>query len=99
MVAHRRDAGFEGHNSAGTTTTGTRWALPEGEVGGANATETYVLIANVSPFAGSATVTLLFEDGTTVARAFELKANSRLNVDAGVEFPAANGRRFGTGCM
>ena len=86
---------FEGHNSAGTTATGTRWALAEGEVGGANATETYVLIANTSPFAGSATVTLLFEDGTTAARAFDLKANSRLNVNVGVEFAAANGRRFG----
>ena len=86
----------EAHNSAGTTATGTRWALAEGEVGGANATETYVLIANTSPFAGSATVRLLFEDGTTASKAFELKPNSRLNVNVGVEFAAANGRRFGT---
>ena len=63
---------FEAHNSPGTTSTGTRWALAEGEVGGANATETYVLIANTSPFAGSATVTLLFEDGTTAAKLFPL---------------------------
>ena len=56
---------FEAHNSPGATTTGTRWALAEGEVGGANATETYVLLPTRPPFAGSARVTLLFEDGTT----------------------------------
>ena len=55
----------EAHNSAGSTVTGTRWAVAEGEVGGARGHETYLLIANTSAFAGSATVTLLFEDGTS----------------------------------
>jgi uncharacterized repeat protein (TIGR01451 family) len=86
---------FEAHNSFGTTATGTRWALAEGEVGGANATETYILIANTSHFAGSATVTLLFEDGTTTAESFTLPANSRVNVAVAVDIPEANGRRFG----
>ena len=62
------DGWAEGHNSAGATTTGTAWALAEGEVGGARSTETYLLIANTSAFAGSATVTLYFEDGTSTAK-------------------------------
>ncbi len=54
----------EAHNSPGETTTGTRWALAEGEVGGARDTDTYVLIANTSAFAGTIRATVLFEDGT-----------------------------------
>ena len=54
---------YEGHNSPGETTTGTKWALAEGESGGAGQ-QTYILVANTSDFAGSARVTLLFEDGT-----------------------------------
>ena len=57
-----------GAQLAGATTTGTRWALAEGEVGGPSGLETYVLIANTSATAGSAKVTLHFEDGTTAER-------------------------------
>ena len=59
---------YEAHNSPGATSTGTRWALAEGEVGGADGDETYILIANTSAFAGTARVTLLFEDGTSAQR-------------------------------
>jgi pimeloyl-ACP methyl ester carboxylesterase len=85
----------EAHNSAGATSTASRWVLAEGEVGPASGTETYILIANTSAFAGSARVTLLFDDGTTVDRTFPLNPNSRFNVDVAAEFPAAAGRRFG----
>jgi hypothetical protein len=84
----------EAHNSAGTTRTGTKWGLAEGQVGGAEQRATYVLIANTSPFAGSARVTLLFEDGTTTERTFSLLANSRFNVAVSLDFPQAVGRRF-----
>ena len=43
---------LEAHNSPGTTETGTVWAIAGGEMGGANATQTFVLIANTSNFAG-----------------------------------------------
>ena len=86
---------IEAHNSSGATLTGTTWALAEGEVGGARTTETYVLIANTSSFAGSAAVTLLFEDGSAVSRSFPLAPSSRFNVDVRSEFPVAVGRRFG----
>ncbi|WP_291986119.1 PQQ-binding-like beta-propeller repeat protein [Luteitalea sp.] len=85
----------EAHNSAGSTETGTEWALAEGEVGGTGATETYILIANTSAFAGIATVTLLFEDGTSANREYALPPRSRTNVPVKQDFESAAGRRFG----
>ncbi len=86
----------EAHNSPGETTTGTRWAMAEGEVGGARKTATYVLIANTSPFAGMARATVLFEDGSApIAKVFPLVANSRANVTPAVDFPETAGKRFG----
>jgi uncharacterized repeat protein (TIGR01451 family)/uncharacterized delta-60 repeat protein len=86
----------EAHNSPGATATATRWALAEGEVGGPQNTETYILIANTSTTAGSARVTLYFEDGTSVARTFPLLPRSRRNVNVSSAFTVAAGRRFGT---
>jgi uncharacterized repeat protein (TIGR01451 family) len=86
---------YEAHNSPGETTTGTRWAMAEGESGGASGKQTYILIANTSTFAGSANVTLMFEDGTIAEKTFALPANSRTNVNVQVEFPTTDGRRYG----
>ena len=59
-------------------------------------TETYVLIANTSAFAGTARVTVLFEDGTApVTRDFALPASSRSNVAPAADFPETAGKRFG----
>jgi len=85
----------EAHHSPGTTVTGTRWAMAEGETGGATAAETYILLANTSAFQGSARVTLFFEDGTTTQRTFGVVARSRFTVDVAAQFPPAAGRRFG----
>jgi hypothetical protein len=86
---------YEAHNSPGETTTGTRWAMAEGESGGPSAKQTYILIANTSTFAGSARLTLLFEDGTTAERIYNLAANSRLTVSTQSDFPAAAEKRYG----
>ena len=43
---------YEGHNSPGATTTGTVWALAEGEVGGSSGASTYILVANTGAAAG-----------------------------------------------
>jgi hypothetical protein len=80
---------YEAHASAGATATGPKWALADGEVGGANGTETYVLLANTSEHAGDVRVTLRFENGTGVSRAFRVAANSRFNVNVSQEFPGA----------
>jgi hypothetical protein len=86
---------YEAHNAPGTTVTGTRWALAGGEVGGANALQTFVLVANTSATAGQARVTIYFEDGTSLQSTITLLANSRSNVSIGDTFPTSNGRRFG----
>jgi hypothetical protein len=69
----------EGHASFGTTTTGTRWALAEGEVGGPRGVATYVLVANASAFPAHVRATLMFEDGTTAATDLTVAANARAN--------------------
>jgi hypothetical protein len=87
---------FEAHNSPGATTTGTRWALAEGEVDAARNLETYILVANTSAVAADVRVTLLFEDGTSMAQIYAgIPAHSRFNVPVGRFFAAAAGRRFG----
>jgi hypothetical protein len=88
---------YESHVSAGATTTGTKWALADGEVtiGG----DTYILIANTSATAGSATVTLLPEfgigDPVTITR--NLEPSSRVTVAVSEILPPFAGslRRFG----
>jgi hypothetical protein len=92
---------YEAHNSPGTTETGTEWALAEGEQGGGRTTETFILIANTSAFAGQAQVTLLFEDGSpAVVQTFDLLPNSRRTIyppwDFAAAFPAGAHRRFGS---
>jgi ELWxxDGT repeat protein len=86
----------EAHNSPGTTSTGTKWALAEGEVGGPQGADTFVLVANTSPFAGAAHVTVYFEDGTSSTRQILMSAKSRTTVNMAVDFPEAAGKRFGT---
>jgi hypothetical protein len=56
--------------------------------------ETYVLIANRGA-ADHATVTLLYEDGTSESRVFSLAGGSRTNVAVAFDFPNAVDRRFG----
>ncbi|MBL8143401.1 MAG: DUF11 domain-containing protein [Acidobacteria bacterium] len=86
----------EAHNSPGSTVTGTRWAVAEGEVGGPRSTETYVLVANTSALAGQVTATLLFEDGTAPAeKTFSIAARSRFNIQPAEISALAVGRRFG----
>jgi hypothetical protein len=85
----------EAHNSAGSTSTGVRWGLAEGEVGGPDAAETYILIANPSANAGQARVSLFFEDGTSLASIVNLLPRSRTNVNVSSDFPGAAGKRFG----
>jgi hypothetical protein len=86
---------IEAHNAPGTTATATRWALADGEVGGSQNRATYILVANTSAHAGDVRVTLLLENGTSLAREFPLAARSRFNVDVAWAFPAAAGKRFG----
>ena len=84
----------EAHNSPGSTVTGTKWAIAEGEMGGPRNIETYVLVANTSSFPGAVRATVLFEDGTpAVSRDFPaIPARSRYNIPV---FPETAGKRYG----
>ena len=88
----------EGHNTAGATQTGEKWALAEGEVTGAPFfTDTFILVANTGTSSGTVRVTLVFEDGTApVSKDFAMPGSARLNVMASADFPVAVGKRFGT---
>jgi hypothetical protein len=85
----------EAHNSPGATAVGPRWAVAEGEAGGPAGVQTYVLIANTSTFAGSARVTVVYEDGTSSVQTLTLPPRSRTNVDIVGAFSGAIDRRFG----
>jgi hypothetical protein len=86
---------LEAHNSPGVTSTGTLWGLADGEQGGTRSVDTYVLVANTSPFQGNVQVSLLFEDGTTVAcGGGVVPATSRTTYYMG-DCAEARGRRFG----
>jgi hypothetical protein len=85
----------EAHNSPGATTTGVLWGVADGEVGGDAQYETYVLVANQSTAPATVEVTLLFEGLPTVSKVFAVPPTSRFNVATGIEFPDAQGRRFG----
>jgi hypothetical protein len=73
----------EAHNSPGVTSAATRWALADGEQGGARNTDTYVLIANTSAFTGTIRVTALLEDGSTLPRDLTVPGNSRTTIYMG----------------
>ena len=77
---------YEGHNSPGATTTGTVWALAEGEVGGSNGASTYILVANTGATPASVRVTVFVEGGGTAVRTFTVPASSRFNVDVATVF-------------
>jgi hypothetical protein len=83
----------EAHNSAGAIVTSPTWALAEAEVGGAVANQTFVLVANTSPFPATVRVRAFFEDqGEPLERNYNVAPNSRYNID--FSNSAAQGRRF-----
>ena len=92
----------EGHLAAGSTTTARRWVLADGDVStfpGAES-ETYVLIANTSATAGTATITTLppFTGAPVVHASVPLPPNSRVSVPMS-QYPALaqfGGSTFGT---
>ncbi|WP_239493485.1 BACON domain-containing protein [Luteitalea sp. TBR-22] len=86
----------EAHNSSGAIETGIAWALAEGEVGGLRNTQTYVLVANTSSYAGRAKVTLCFENGQKLEKIYPLLPQSRMNAAIGPDFGTqVEGKRFG----
>ncbi len=73
----------EAHNSGGVTAPATRWALAEGEVGGARNTKTYVLVSNPSGSTATITVTMLSESQAPETQTYTVGPNSRFNIALG----------------
>jgi hypothetical protein len=90
---------YEAHDVAGSTVTGTKWALAEGEQGGSFNTHTYVLIANVDSTPASVSVKVMLEDGTVITAPSPItvpaKSRSTVEIAAGPIFTGVNGKRFG----
>jgi hypothetical protein len=87
----------EAHNSAGATTTATKWVVGAGRVAdGPAAADTYCLIANPSASDATVKVTVLYADGAPAQSVeVEVVAESRFNIDMRTRFPDTVGRAFG----
>ncbi len=88
----------EGHNSFGETTLGTHWGLAEGRVGGANACQTFILLANPGTDAATVTVKFLRTTGTPITKTFTVKPTSRYTVaitGPGSDVPELANESFG----
>jgi hypothetical protein len=86
---------IEAHNSAGVTRTGTEWLIAQGELGGTEITETYVLVANVSSTTANLRVRVMGEDDYVIDKFVSVPANARLNLRMLEMFPELMGKRFG----
>jgi hypothetical protein len=88
----------EGHLAAGSTVAARRWVLAAGAVG--TGIDTFILIANTSPTAGTATLTTLPSGagGSFLTTTVPIPANSRVSVPMS-QFPVLTqlgGSSFGT---
>jgi hypothetical protein len=87
---------YEGHVSAASTGTGSSWVLAEGEVGGAQSAETFVLIANTAAAPVSVMVQPLRENAlhlgaaTGTSRQLTIAANSRVTIPLSSLVPAGS---------
>jgi hypothetical protein len=88
---------YEAHNSPGARATAARWVIAGAERGGADATETFVLIANTAARDGNAVVRLLgddFEAWMPGDSTIPLPAKSRTTVNISELFPWLTSGRF-----
>ena len=85
---------YGGHNSVGIPALGTRWALAEGEVGGEDGADTFVLLANPGGTTAEVTLTFLQTSGAPVAITRSVPPRSRVTVAAS-SLGLASGERFG----
>ena len=90
IVAERsvyKDKGKTGTNSMGATALSKTWYMPEGVTRGGY--DTWLLMLNPQDVPGTATVTYMKEDGTTVVRRYLLEPRTRISVYVNEEVPNA----------
>lgn len=85
---------IEAHNSAGATTTSSRWILADGISSTANQAVTYALVANTLSAATTVRFTLLGEAGAVRSVEATVGGNARFSIDVAGEFPEAVNSRF-----
>jgi hypothetical protein len=73
----------EASNAFGVTGTARRWGLAEGRVGGPNAFQTYILVANPDVVAANLTLTILRTTGAPIVKALVVPAGGRLTITTG----------------
>jgi hypothetical protein len=90
-------AWYESHVSAGVVQSGIEWQIAGAEVGGVNAAESFLLIANPSNTPASVQVRVVYDDGTqeNLLEVLPLAAHSRTTLPLGATFPNARDRKFG----
>ena len=86
---------YEAHNSFGATSLSTKWGLAEGRVGGPDAYQTYILLANASTTASQVRITYLKVDGSTIVKTYTVEPTSRLNVHVNSLVPELANESFG----
>jgi hypothetical protein len=92
------DHWIEGHNSAGVIASSLRWAFADGRVGGADAAQTYVLLANTGATAATVTATFVRDSGAAIVKTFTVPPTSRFNVAVSgpdSQVPELAGESFG----
>lgn len=85
----------ESHVSPGATIPHTTWNVSGGVVGGVDASETYLLVANVTDRPGTARITIHTTRGTRLERDVALPPHARFNVPVALWFPELRDEHFG----
>jgi len=86
---------YEAHNSFGATSLSTKWGLAEGRVGGPEAYQTYILLANSNNAQSQVRITYLRTNGTTVVKNYTVEPTSRFNVQVNSLVPELANESFG----
>ena len=73
----------EASNAFGVTETALRWGLAEGRVGGPNAFQTFILVANPDVTAANITLTILRTTGAPIVKTLAVPAGGRLTITTG----------------
>ncbi|HEY3383376.1 MAG TPA: fibronectin type III domain-containing protein [Vicinamibacterales bacterium] len=84
----------EGHNSAGVSELGTKWALAEGEDGGTYNTLSFIVMANPNSQGATVTITVVRDNQPPIVLQRTVAANSRVTVMSR-ELGLASGEMFG----
>ena len=80
---------YAGAATGSLPAAGRRWAIATGAVYGPDFDETELAIINFAVTAGTARVTLVFDDGTTATRDVVLPAVAHTTIDVSATFPEA----------